>query len=223
MWSRKAILKRIISKNYTNIKNIYEMIVEGNSRIYDAVCFIGSSFIGGGIMGTSVFTDCKIENNRTLKATIEMKDTLVENVIDRKLTIQDVVYDQRISLLSKGEYIQTSISAHITSYGMPIRDLIKNYVNIYINGVEQKQLYNSFDVEWKQVSNAVFDTKARGMIVFPFVSKGDKIEIKMSGKHFNGVSLNGGVIYISLSQLVSEGKDLPNDVQVNILGNITEI
>ena len=210
MWSIKRIVKRIFSKRYRNVNSVSDVLTNTNNNFINPQLFIGSNFIGGGILGTSINISSSIINNilnfkienkdryfkQTDSNTIELKNTLEnENIIFRKqLEDTDI-----ITITFKG--ILTSIDIpHPPSFTLEINNKsvpIPEYL---------------IDYSFRQITNMPrrFRNEYRGFIVLTDLNENDVIYFSFKTLAL----LNGGGVTYSLSELVKSSDNLQNTIDV---------
>lgn len=209
MWNTSSIIKRLFQKKYVNITNIHEPLTTNGQYYKDPKLYIGSEFIGGGIMGTTININSSIENNY-IKATIMNRQNKVQ-VTDK------VHYDIPRPYPPTGNLLMYKITVlgnmcFIPLSGFAVQDAVPpaNNLRVKYNSSDASK-YSKISVNTVRVGNIIFKSEYNGCIFIPDAKKGDVVTVEFiyDRQITDTVRFN----FSSLS-IFEEGQNLPNKINV---------
>lgn len=209
MWDTKKIIKRIFSKTYNNINNITETISNTINKFVNPKLFIGSNFIGGGIMGTSINISSSISNN-ILNCQIKnhehyFKEIANETVSTSKPDETFLIFNK---IINSNNIVIINFKGSATSVQTPLPAsfiLQKNNINI-------PNIQDHITMTARQITSfpVRFRNEYRGYLVIDNVKQGDTITFMLPIQ----APLEGVGIVYSLFELTESSDNLPNNIHV---------
>lgn len=209
MWDTSSIIKRLFQKQYVNITNIHEPLTTNGQYYKEPKLYIGSEFIGGGIMGTTININSSIENNY-IKATIMNRQNKVQ-VTDKV----NYVAPRPSNTTGNVLMYKTTVSGNmcfIPFYGVAVQREVPPANNLIVKyNSSDASKYSTINVSTVPVGNRIFKSEYNGCIFIPNAKKGDVVTVEF---YYDAIRNNTLAFYFSSLSIFEEGQNLPNKINV---------